>query len=366
MTAPRAAQATSPDQRVESLLREVLGGAREQAGAFGSDYQRLWSEIERSVCGGKRFRSSIVLGTHRALGGTSLEDAVPVAAAFELLHTAFLIHDDLIDRDTVRRGEPNLAATMRASALATGADDERAQRWSEAAAVLAGDLALSRAHRLIAGVGLCARRRTALLDLMDETLLISAGGELDDTAFGLGLGAPGLREALLVCESKTAMYSFRAPLRAGAIVADAGADVLRELDRIGRMLGRAFQLVDDLLGVFAPEELIGKSNVSDLREGKLTALVLHARTLPEWSEIEPDFGRADLDATTADRLRGALARSAAPGLVADHVRADLESVRASLGVLPRTLAPVVGAVVDQVEGSLETVLSHVEEARCRR
>lgn len=364
LTAARTGVPASTDQLVDDLLREVLGQARVQAGQFGGRYQQLWAEIERSVRGGKRFRSGLVLGTHAALGGQAVQDAVCVAAGFELLHTAFLIHDDLIDRDTVRRGQPNLAATMGAAALETGADAERAHRWSEAAAVLAGDLALSRAHRLVAGVDLPMGCRTALLDLMDETLLVSAGGELDDTAFGLGLGSPGLAEALLVCESKTAMYSFRAPLRAGAILAGAGADVVRALDGIGRLLGRAFQLVDDLLGVFAPEDVIGKSNLSDLREGKVTALVLHARSLPVWPLIASDLGRADLDPATAGGMRRALAASEAPTMVADQVRADLSQARGALGALPRSLVPVVGAVADQVDSTLHAVLGHVEEARC--
>jgi geranylgeranyl pyrophosphate synthase len=361
LAAPRAGQA-----QVDALLRHVLERARDRAHAFGIEYELVWSEIARSVRGGKRFRSAIVLGTHDALGGRHPDAAVAVAAGFELLHTAFLVHDDLIDRDTVRRGQPNLAATMRATSLAQGSDDEPAQRWSEAAAVLAGDLALSRAHRLIAGVDLPAARREQLLDLLDETLLVSAGGELADTAYGLGLHLPSLDEALLVCESKTAMYSFRAPLQAGAVVAGAGVDVQLELDEVGRLLGRAFQLVDDLLGVFAPESAIGKSNLSDLREGKHTALVLHARALPVWEEIAADFGRPDLDQGTADVLRRALARSEAPALVEDHVRRDLAEVarRSTSTALPPDAQAFVGSIAAQVATALDVVAGHIEEARC--
>ncbi|MCL3859728.1 polyprenyl synthetase family protein [Actinotalea sp. K2] len=356
-----------PPQLVDVLLRDELETARRRAEAFGPEYALIWSEIDRSVRGGKRFRSSIVLRTHDALGGRCLEAAVLVAAGFELLHTAFLIHDDLIDRDTVRRGAPNLAATLRNVSLALGADEDRARRWSDASAVLAGDLALSRAHRLIASVDIPGRQRMQLLDLLDETLLVSAGGELADTAFGLGLHLPTLDEAILVCESKTAMYSFRAPLRAGAVLAGAGDDVLVELDDIGRLLGRAFQLVDDLLGVFAPEEKIGKSNVSDLREGKHTALILHARTLPVWDELESNLGREDLDQVTAARMRWALAHSAAPVRVEEQVREDLDDVIARLTrrPLPPEMAAVVEALVSQVRDALDDVVGHVEEARCQ-
>ena len=357
---------TDLDEQVERLLTHVLDDASQRARQFGPRYVLLWREIERSVRGGKRFRSAMVLRTHAGLGGDLHEAAVAVACGFEMLHTSFLVHDDLIDHDTVRRGQPNLAATMRAEVLGAGHGSEQALRWSEAAAVLAGDLALSQAHRLIGGAPVPAELRDALRDLLDETLLVSAGGELADTAFGLGLEAPTLEESLLVAESKTAMYSFRAPLRAGAVLARAPRAVLEELDGLGRLLGRAFQLVDDLLGVFAPEAETGKSNLSDLREGKRTPLILHARTMPVWAELVDHLGRPDLDQATAAHLRRALARSVAPAMVQDAVRADLGQISARLadGALPPGAAAVVSSVAAQIGAALDDVARHIEEARC--
>ena len=351
-----------PVPTLDDVLDAALGSATRRAAAFGEPYVLLWTEIARSVRGGKRFRSELVLRTHAALGAPLPAAAVHVAAGFELLHTAFLIHDDLIDGDTVRRGEPNLAATMRADALADGHDETRSGRWSDAAAVLAGDLALSQAHRLIALADAPAARRWELLELFDETLLVSAGGELADTAFGLGLRDPSLAESLQVAESKTAMYSFRAPLRAGAVLAGAPADLVTTLDDVGRLLGRAFQLVDDLLGVFAPEVETGKSNLSDLREGKRTPLMLHARALPVWSELADDVGRPDLDEPAAARLRTALARSAAPGMVQDAVSRDLTGATGLLAALPPALGPVVAGVAGQIRAVLDDVAGHIGDA----
>lgn len=355
-------------RQVETLLEHVLDDALSRAALFGPRYVLLWSEIARSVRGGKRFRSALVIRTHDALGGDQPAAATTAACAFELLHTAFLIHDDLIDGDSMRRGRPNLSATMRAEAVHAGNGEEASQRWSDATAVLAGDLALSQAHRMMAAADLPFERRTALLDLLDETLMVSAGGELADTAFGLGLETPSLEDSLLVAESKTAMYSFRAPLRAGALLAGAGPEVVRSLDETGRLLGRAFQLVDDLLGVFAPEAETGKSNLSDLREGKRTPLILHARSTPVWAELADHIGRPDLDEGTAVHLRRALARSVAPALVQSAVRSDLTQVLQILAgtTLPATMTPVVGSVCAQIGGALDDVAAHIEEARCHR
>ena len=365
MSAPTIAPARDLELQVEDLVTAATERARLRAAPFGPEYVLLWSEIARSVRGGKRFRSAIVLRTHAALRGEHPSAAVSVAAGFEMLHTAFLIHDDLIDGDTMRRGQPNLAATMHRAAMAAGHGAECSRRWSDAAAVLAGDLALSQAHRLIASADVSPGRREALLDLLDETLVVTAGGELADTAFGLGLHAPSLQESLLVAETKTAMYSFRAPLRAGAVLAGAGQRVLDELDDLGRLLGRAFQLVDDLLGVFAPEEASGKSNLSDLREGKRTPLILFAATMPVWAELADHVGRPDLDEATAAVLRRALARSAAPTMVQDAARADLAAVRSRLaaGRLPAALALVVASMADQIGAALGDVARHIDEAR---
>ncbi len=350
-------------REVDDLLDAVLGDAERRAAAHGPGYVLVWREIGRSVRGGKRFRSGLVLGTHAALGAPRPEAAVGVAAAFELLHTAFLVHDDLIDGDTVRRGEPNLAETARLDALAAGRDAATAERWALAAAVLAGDLALAQAHRLIGSVDAPASVRRALVDLFDETLHVSAGGELEDTAAGLGLIVPSLDRAVRIAESKTAMYSFRAPLRAGALLAGAAPGLVAELDHQGRLLGRAFQLVDDLLGVFAPEAEIGKSNLSDLREGKRTPLMLHASSTPVWEEVADGLGRGDLDDLSAARVRRALARCSAPVLVQHAVERDLDEVRERSAFLPPALGEVVAQVGRQIAESLCSVVGHIEAAR---
>ena len=138
---------------------------------------------------------------------------------------------------------------------------------------------------------------------------------------------------------------------------------MAELDAQGRLLGRAFQLVDDLLGVFAPEAEIGKSNLSDLREGKRTPLILHASSTPVWAEVADGLGRGDLDDFSAARVRRALARCSAPVLVQHAVERDLDQVRERSAALPPELAAVVARVGRQIAESLCSVVGHVEAAR---
>ncbi|WP_164471262.1 polyprenyl synthetase family protein [Georgenia faecalis] len=354
----------TPDDDVSALLRAVLDRAQTNAGQ-AEIYATLWAQIGRSVQGGKRFRARIVLATHDHLGGRRSEAAVTVAAAMEMLHTAFLIHDDLIDADTVRRGEPNLAATMLALAQDAGVEDGRARRWALACAVLAGDLALAQAHELVAQVDVPRPVADRLRSLLSETVFVSAAGELADSCFGLGLHQPTMAESLAVADAKTAMYSFQAPLRAGAVLADAPDALVAELDTVGRHLGRAFQLVDDLEGVFTPEAVSGKSDLSDLREGKRTPLLLHAQGLPVWAEIAGDVGRPDLAPADAARVRRALARSEAPGRTDAQVRHEVAQVHARVAgpVVPEAIAPFLTDLAGDVLAALEACTTHVEAAR---
>lgn len=285
------------------------------------DHDRaLWSEIDRATEGGKRFRPRLLLGAHTAFGGQQARPAQRVAEALELLHTAFVLHDDVIDGDRVRRGRPNVIGTFTGRAVADGAAPARAERYGEAAGILAGDLVLTAAVREIALCGASPATTVRLLDLLEDVLHRSAAGELADVRVSVTPGA-GLAESLAIAEWKTAAYSFQLPLQAGAVLAGAaGPDVVR-IGEVGRLLGIAFQLHDDLDGVFADAATTGKDPLSDLREGKDTALVAIARSTPWWPRIAPHLGRPDLDEATAARLRHDLvacgARDAVETLAAD-------------------------------------------------
>ncbi|WP_413451057.1 polyprenyl synthetase family protein [Georgenia phoenicis] len=352
------------DAEVSAVLTALLADLRPAAERHGQLYGRLWEELGRASAGGKRFRGRLVVELHDTLGGTRRPAAAQVGAAVELLHVGFLVHDDLIDHDTMRRGEPNLAARMAALARAAGADERGAQELAEGAAVLAGDLAMSLAHRLVATVDVPGAVHARLQQLLWETVFVSVAGELADVAAGLGLEEVSLTDALRIAAEKTALYSFQAPMRAGAILAEAPAELRAEIEAVGLALGKAFQLVDDLLGVFAPESVTGKSALSDLREGKATTLVLHARTLPVWSRIGADVGRADLDEGTAAVMRRELARSAAPDRVARQAREELRAVARLLdgSSLLAPAAGVVGSARDAVARGLDDALGHVRAA----
>ena len=217
-----------------------------------------------------------MVATHDALGGGSPDAAAEVGAAVELLHTAFVIHDDVIDDDHVRRGRPNVSGTFRALAGIDGADPE----------VAAGYGLDRRDPGRRPRPGGCGPRRRAerrpapvvgrLLDLFDTALHRTASGELADVRHSLDLAPATLAQSLEMEAQKTSAYSFALPLQAGAVLAGADATTTTRLGEAGRAMGIAFQLADDLIGVFGDPARSGKSATCDLRTRKQTPLLVHA------------------------------------------------------------------------------------------
>lgn len=280
------------------------------------------------------------------------DSAARVGAALELLHTAFVVHDDVIDGDEKRRGNPNVSGTYAAAARDRGAGTVTSRRYGDAAGILAGDLALVSAVRMVAGCGAPAPVITELLDLLENTVHSTAAGELADVRLGLGLSTTPstVDEAVRVAELKTAVYSFQLPLQAGALVAGASRQVTEALGEIGRPLGIGFQLLDDLLGVFGDSARTGKSVLTDLREGKHTALMAHARTTAIWPALRPLVGDRHLTELDAGRARELLeqceARSVTEELADRHLNEAL--TRASRVPVPPALADVLTGLVGEI------------------
>ncbi|MEO6505661.1 MAG: polyprenyl synthetase family protein [Terrimesophilobacter sp.] len=309
---------------VESRISDFFDTKESLALRYGRQYARLWAAARRSSEGGKKFRPALVVNTYQALGGTHDEDVVLVATAFELLHTAFLMHDDVIDGDTVRRGLPNIVGTFSANASDSGVSAASAATWGQSSAILAGDLLLHGAQAQIARLNIAAATRLTLLDLLEECMFVTAAGELADVAFSTTVELPVLSEVLSMTQWKTAHYSFQAPLRAGAILAGADEATLTALGEYGRDIGIAFQLRDDVLGVFGPEHETGKSATSDLREGKITPLMCCGLQRDDSGELRRILACGKVTESNAHRMRQILeatgARKFIESLIADYTR----------------------------------------------
>lgn len=321
---------------VDVVLADFFADRVRRATPLAEHYGLLWRRLARSSEGGKRLRPQLLLDAHAAFGGPHPEDAAVAAAAFELVHTALLLHDDVLDRDLTRRGRPNLAAEFAGDATQGGLSPESASAWGTASGILGGDLLLSSAYALVAQIG--SAGRAELTDIIEDSLFRAAAGEHDDVAFGLGT-APATPERLLrMMANKTGSYSFAGPLRAGGALAGAGPQASAELEQVGIALGMLYQVRDDLLGVFGDPVVTGKSATGDLREGKRTLLVACAEGHPEWTAVRHLWGHPDLTEADAEELRAALVASGARASVAELVDAKRS---AAVAMIARTALPVV-------------------------
>ncbi len=320
--------------RVQDALDGFLD---EQAGRLtplGPDADRLLAEARVCVAGGKRLRAAFCYWAFRAVDphpSASDEQAlVRACASLELLHASALVHDDLMDASDTRRGR---AATHRGFA-----ELHRSEGWpgdpeqyGAATAILLGDLLLSWADELLRRCGLPLERVVAALDVFDACRSEVIAGQFLDVSVQ-ARGSADVDAAMTVLRYKSAKYSVERPLHIGAALAGAGTDQVAQLGAFGLPLGEAFQLRDDLLGVFGDPAATGKPAGDDLVEGKrtvLVALALDAAPPAEAAELDAGLGTA-LDAAGVDRLRSVIDASGAHAQVEEAITALAERAAAAL------------------------------------
>jgi geranylgeranyl diphosphate synthase type I len=273
---------TSPTTASPAALREAIASALDafveeqlrRLEPLGPDAARLVAAAHQALTGGKRLRASFCYWGFQAVPGSAPADEpslLRAAAALELLHASALVHDDLMDDSSTRRGRPAVHASFEALHR-----DERwsgpPQRYGAAAAILLGDLLLSWSDELLRTCGLGHDVVRAALGYLDSTRSEVIAGQFLDVSVQ-ARGACDVEAAMRVLRYKSAKYSIERPLHIGAALAGAGPAVQDSLTAFGLPLGEAFQLRDDLLGVFGDPSVTGKPAGDDLREGKRTVLV---------------------------------------------------------------------------------------------
>jgi geranylgeranyl diphosphate synthase, type I len=294
--------------RVQRILDDHLRRQRALLGELSPQLLVLVDAAADLVAGGKRLRPAFCYWGWHGTGAPDSEALVSAAASLELFHAAALIHDDLIDGSDLRRGMPS--AHRRFAGLH---EDQgwagQPSRFGEAAALLLGDLCLGWSDELLNAADLPAaalRRGRAVFERMRTELI--AGQYLDvlEQATGALRPAGQATRARRVIRYKSAKYSVEHPLVLGGSLAGAPPALLSSYSRYGLALGEAFQLRDDVLGVFGDPQHTGKPAGDDLREGKRTLLIAYAveRASPgQVGRIESLLGDPSLDAPGVDALR---------------------------------------------------------------
>lgn len=251
---------------VEEYLEATVSRRRNDARAIHDSYETLWMHIGEIIrVGGKRIRPYLTMVGYGEFNAA----VVPVAAAQELIHTAMLAHDDVIDQDMTRRGADNINGIYDKRYKKYLPDSTRLH-YAYSASILAGDALISEAYRSIALAELDDDVKTAASDQLYVSIYEVIGGELIDVEAGFMTDV--MHDPMTVYRYKTAGYSFIHPLAAGALCARADQATIENLKKYGELVGIGFQLQDDILGVFGDEVAVGKSLLIDLRDGKATYL----------------------------------------------------------------------------------------------
>ena len=318
---------------IGSTLREFVHSQAEWIDRLGPDARRLVEHARLSVSGGKRFRASFCWWGHHAVAEPTDPGALLRAcASIELLHASALVHDDYMDASDVRRGRP---ATHRAFEQLHREHGWAAspEQYGASAAILLGDLLLSWSDELLRTCGLPADRVLDALGYFDLTRSEVVTGQFLDVS-AQARGEADVDTAMTVLRYKSAKYSIERPLHISAGLAGATPGQIEQLTRFGLPLGEAFQLRDDLLGVFGDPAETGKPAGDDLVEGKrtvLVALALDGAAPAAAQRLDAALGTPLSDADV-DELRGIIEDSGARaqveaviGQLADHAVEALQA-----------------------------------------
>ncbi|MBS1675153.1 MAG: polyprenyl synthetase family protein [Actinobacteria bacterium] len=298
---------------------------REETAGYGPDAAAFVTAAEATLRGGKRLRARFCHAGWASVAGLTGSRAEPetlweACAALEVFQSAALVHDDLIDNSDTRRGRPSAHRALEASHLGLGWSGS-AVDFGRASAVLLGDLLVAWSDDLLElGISSSPHADAVRSEYARMRRDVTIGQYLDiteESAWIVNDDDDHAQRALRVVSLKAARYSVEQPLLIGAAIAGADARQQAALRGFGHPLGMAFQLRDDVLGVFGDESVTGKPAGDDLREGKRTLLIAWTR-----QALAPQ-GRRLVDELLGD-----------PQLTADQI-ASLQAIIRESGALTR-------------------------------
>jgi octaprenyl-diphosphate synthase len=302
-------------KEVFDLLRDDLAAIEREFSDQSASQVAVITEIAEYLIagGGKRIRPLLLLLSAKALGSTS-NSRIKLGAVVEMLHTATLVHDDIIDEADTRRGRPSSNTT-----------------WGNAKCVLAGDWLYMQAFHTALG-----ERNFRVLDLLISLTQQMVEGELLQME---KLGHLINEEEYFDLIYRKTAYLFKVSMQLGGAITHVSEEVDAQLGEYGRNLGLAFQIIDDVLDLTAAEDVLGKPVASDLREGKATLAVIHALergTGADREAIRKVLADRSFDNVSHTQILEILHRHGSIDYATDTAGAYAEAARLSIADLPET------------------------------
>jgi geranylgeranyl diphosphate synthase type I len=302
---------------IRSELSLYLSAQRTYLLAIASELEPVCDALDEFLLdGGKRLRPLFAYAGIMASGVKPTHEMVRAISSLELLQACALIHDDLMDRSDTRRGKPAIHRHFENLHQST-AMNGIAQQFGESAAVLLGDLALVWSDQMLNTSGISTESLIAAQRIHDEMRVELMAGQYLDVRES-GERTYSVERSLRIARYKSGKYTIERPLHLGAVIGDAkqrtDGPLLSALSRYGLPLGEAFQLRDDLLGIFGDPSVTGKPAGDDFREGKRTVLMAIALDTLKGAQREMllgHLGKADISAEKIEELRALIIASGA-------------------------------------------------------
>jgi geranylgeranyl pyrophosphate synthase len=306
-----------------------------EAGKFDAQYKRLLQEMKKfSLRGGKRLRPFMAYLGYKLGGGRNDEAFARLALAWEVYHLGALIHDDIMDQDYQRYGGLNIAGVYERQ-LRRKFPEEVAHKHALNAALMAGDAAFLLAVELITTIPTEPEIRERLLADFLKMHFRLVGGQFVEDSVTL---SPKLtpQQIRRIYVNKSGHYSMVAPLRSGAVLAGANDTILSILERYGLHAGVAFQIADDLLGMFGSAKEIGKPTISDLREGKRTLLIHYGLQFANDADraiIKSKLGNKSINTQDLKQVRKILTDNGAKAKTIFTAQAEADTAKKAISKL---------------------------------
>lgn len=257
---------------LETYFNKTIKTA-EQKDAFIADSLRCVKKL--TLAGGKRLRAALMYYGYLACGGKEEKEMIKTSASIELIHIFLLIHDDIIDRDLKRHGVDTIHYTYEkiGKKIFPQSDNEH---FGKSMAIIIGDMIGALGNQIIYNSNFNPELVMKALSKLQSIVFLTVIGQSQDLYIEYKRAATE-KEILKMYENKTAKYTIEGPLELGAILGGASDETLKKIGSYAIPIGIAFQIQDDILGIFGSEEKIGKSVGADIKEGKQTILLSKAR-----------------------------------------------------------------------------------------
>lgn len=259
------------DSRLELFFKKKLEQIK---GVDPVTRQAVKMIADFTMAGGKRIRPAMVYYGYLVAGGRDGEEIIEASMGIELIHTFLLIHDDIIDKDNKRHGIPTVHEKYKKIGM-TFSPNKDCNHFGNSMAIITGDMSATMANEIIFNARFEPEIIIRALDKMQNIVYATIPGEMLDVIME-NRGSATEKEILRMFEGKTSRYTFEGPLHLGAVLAKGSDKILETFSRYSIPLGKAFQIRDDILGLFGDEKKLGKPVGSDISESKQTILLIKA------------------------------------------------------------------------------------------